>query len=413
VTTTSIADTAELCSRDGCRRIVGHATNHDPYPSEVWDFFYEKDKRKLSKAGFATPRGGAKGAYQNHVARNGKVIIPFERLQDVDRSLYKDGYVIRLLPEQYFEGPHLPKPEFRGAEATIHVGDNAFVLYRTHESFERLPPDVMWTVRRLLKNGREVGRRGNGVADTGQYVLRIPRLGAKPKMAEGAPQGVFAPEYADEETNFLCKCILAWLIIQTSGSPYTLNQAAHLRAILRASHLDDVDAYEDSGVLRHGVTSCPLCMRLIPYSELHSTISFQDAGGLTNASHQVEGSTRSTIVNLFHLMPLLYHKLTHIPTNVGWGHAICNTRLGQRPCYSLRQLIALNMKVGVVRDDGLVDTFGWMSGDNLMIRSPNGAVWIQLNGDIEAGPPSEEHLFDVAVEDVEFDAEPDASEEVF
>src|SRR5690606_36340481 len=111
----------------------------------------------------------------------------------------------------------------------------------------------------------------------------MPRLGAKAKRSEGPPQGVFAPEYADADTNFLSKCVLAWLIIQTHGSPYTLSQAGHLRTILRDYDLDNVDAYETSGLLRRGLTSCPLCMRFIKYAELHSTVSFEDEDGLTNA----------------------------------------------------------------------------------------------------------------------------------
>ena len=62
----------------------------------------------------------------------------------------------------------------------------------------------------------------------------------------------------------------------------------------------------------------PVCLITLSYSELHDTVSFDDAEGLTNAA-----------VNLFHLQPLLYDELTHTPRNVGWGHAVCNTRLGQ------------------------------------------------------------------------------------
>jgi hypothetical protein len=36
--------------------------------------------------------------------------------------------------------------------------------------------------------------------------------------------------------------------------------------------------------------------------------------------------------------------------------------------------------VGVIREEG-IETFGWISEDFQMIRSPYGAVWIQLNGD--------------------------------
>jgi hypothetical protein len=90
-----------LCGVANCRRIAGHSRKHDPYPCEAWDFFAGKDKGKLGKAGFATPRGGAKGAYQNHVGRSSKVIIPFERISDVNLSLYKNGYVVRLVLQFY------------------------------------------------------------------------------------------------------------------------------------------------------------------------------------------------------------------------------------------------------------------------------------------------------------------------
>jgi hypothetical protein len=387
-----------LCGHEGCRRIADHAGRHDMHPGEAWNFFNEKDKKKITKAGFATPRGGAKGAYQNHVVRSSKVILPYERLKDLDLSLYKDDYVVRLLPEQYFGALKSPKQEFATADAMVRVGANAFVLYRTHDVFERLPPMDDWQVRALLRGGRPVSKRSSDVTDVGHYVLRIPRHADRPKRVEGPPQGVFAPEYADEDTNFLGKCVLAWLIIQMRGSPYTVSQANHLRAILHDEELEDADMYERSGTLRRGLASCPLCMRFLSYPELHATVSFQDESGLTNAGQQIEGATRSTIVNLFHLMPLLYDELTHIPNNIGWGHAVCNTRLGQQPCYSLKQLVDMDLKVGIIREEGLVETFGWISSDWLMIRSPNGSVWMQLNGDDMEGPPQEPEAFDATAE---------------
>jgi hypothetical protein len=193
---------------------------------------------------------------------------------------------------------------------------------------------------------------------------------------------MFAPEYADDATNYLAKCVLAWLTIQTKGSPYTLAQARHLQAILNQSGLGDSRLFEDSGALRHGLACCPLCTRVIRYEELHATVKFDDEQGLENAAVQTEGATRSTIVNLFHMHPVGYRELTHVPRHVAWGHAICNTRLGQRRCYSLSELQRMDLKVGVIREEGL-ETFGWMSDDFRMIRSEGGAVWIQLNGDFE------------------------------
>lgn len=387
----------QLCNVDGCRRLQGHGGAHSKCPTEAWAFFLDKDKKKLVKAGFATPRGGKKGAYQNHVVRSNQVIIPYERLSSVDLALYKNGYVIRLLPEQYFSGSKTLKPEFTAATSQVKVGENAFVLYRSHDSFEKYPPLDDWRVRYLTKNGEEVKERGDGAVDRGHYVLRLPTLGPKPARDEGPPQGLFATEYCDEDTNYLCKCVLAWLTILTDGSPYKLDQAPHLLAILAAAGLNIGD-YQERGAVRGGQCSCPLCLRAIKYPELHRMVTFEDASGLENAGMQVEGATRSTAANLFHIEPLIYRALVHVPRNVAWGHAVCNTRLGQRHCFSVAELTGLNRKVQVVREDG-TETLGWISADGQMVRSQNGAVWIQLNGDIGEGAPAQA-VFDAAANGV-------------
>jgi hypothetical protein len=114
-------------------------------------------------------------------------------------------------------------------------------------------------------------------------------------------------------------------------------------------------------------------------------INFDDESGSANAALQSEGATRSTIVNLFHMHPLLYSGLMHTPENMAWGHAVCNTRLGQRKCYTISFLEKNGLKIGVV-DSGSVNTFGWISKDFEMIRSRHGSVWIRLNGDINGFP---------------------------
>src|SRR5262245_42554791 len=106
-----------LCGHEGCRKLKGHKRAHEQFPSEAWAFLKDKDLNKLAKAGFATPRGGQKGAYQNHVDRSNKVIIPFEFLHRVDLNQYKDGYVVRLFPDQYFESANRPKAEFMATDS--------------------------------------------------------------------------------------------------------------------------------------------------------------------------------------------------------------------------------------------------------------------------------------------------------
>jgi len=317
---TSTAGLIGLCGKEGCRRTAGHKGKCNPCPTEAWSFFQEKDRDKITKAGFATPRGGDKGAYQNHVKRSSRVIVPFERLGEVNPSMFRNGYVVRLYPEQFFAGPKQPKANFIAVDSPVRVGVNAFVLYRTHESFSLFPPLDAWKIRSLRKGTKKAKRWGKGVTDQGHFVLRLATAGkGNPKKFKGPLQGVFAPEYADDDTNYLCQSTLAWLTVHTKGSPYTVSQAGHLRAILAASGIGDSSGFETRGVLRHGLACCPLCMRIINYGELHSTVDFAEETGLENAGIQVEGSTRSTTVNLFHIVPLRYASLEHAPQYVAWG----------------------------------------------------------------------------------------------
>ncbi len=363
----------------------------------------DRDRKKLSKAGFATPRGGAKGAYQNHVVRSNRVIIPYERFDPNVMHLYAEGYIVRLLPDQYFSNPGVPRPEFSRSDSPVVVGGNAFVLYRTHDLLVAFPPLLDWEIRGLTIRGQGTGRRLRGVQDTGHYVLRLSTAGAaRPARARGDPQGIFAPEYADREGNYLCQCVLAWLIVHTVGSPYTTQQAAHVRAILEAENLFNVDRWEFNGVMRRGLTTCPLCSRYLRYEELHSMLQLEEEQALENAGIQIEGATRSTIVNLFHLHPLRYGAIEHVPQKVAWGHAVCNTKLGQRRCYPMQELIDTGLKIGVVTEDG-TQTFGWISTDWEMIRSPLGSVWVRLCGDTEDLEPSSDAqvLSDISADEVE------------
>jgi hypothetical protein len=317
----------------------------------LYGSFSEKDKSKLSKAGFATPRGGSKNGYQNHVNRNSRVIIPYERLVEVNLSSYEDGYIILLTPEQYFT---------QNIPSTVVVGSNAFINYRTEESLLTFPPLSDWGVRNIVAPNTlyEVvhNRRKVDSVDTGHYIIRTN------KRTEGVPQGIFAPEYANKKQNMLGKCSLAWLIIHTVNSPYNPNDFPELIELLQSNGVSD---FEFNNRLIDGKTTCPLCLQPIHYNELHDIIAFERDCGLENASFQTEGLTRSTVANLFHMKPLVYSQLTHTPENCAWGHATCNTLLGQRPCYS-KNLKEVTMTV--LTDD-----------DNSMIRS-DGKVWIKIYG---------------------------------
>lgn len=377
-----------LCGKDGCRKLSRHRGSCDIYPSSAWSFFNDKDKKKITKTGSATPRGGHKGAYQNHVSRSGKVILPYERINDCDIGNYKDGYIIRLFPEQAFDIDGELLNLSTDAGLNIVIGDNAFVLYRSHEIFERYPPLESWAIRDMVdESGDPTNTRNARIIDRGHYVLRLPAVGGGSsikleKKDAGPAQGIFAPEYADEEMTFLSKVVLAWQIVHTVNSPYTSSQASHLKAIIESLDIDMLNKFAYFGMMRGEFTTCPLCLKKVVYSELHEAIDLQDEDGLLNSGIQVEGATRSTAINLFHMIPLEYKELHHKPLHVSWGHATCNTKLGQRRCWSLEELKEQNTKVAKVSGEN-VSTFGWISLDDKMIRSPLGAVWIRVSEDSE------------------------------
>ena len=140
-----------LCNNPNCNLLANHKWAHQFVFKKAWeDSFHSNDINKIQKAGYCTPRGGAKGGYQNHVNRNSKVIIPYEKLSEVTLDNYKDGYVIRLFPSQYFSAKHVVHNIFVNNESVI-VGENAFILYRTYEDFDKFPPLPDWKIRSILK----------------------------------------------------------------------------------------------------------------------------------------------------------------------------------------------------------------------------------------------------------------------
>lgn len=330
-----------LCKNPDCNLPIHHKGKHSFIYKKAWEALFRTDDiNKIQKAGYCTPRGGAKGGYQNHVNRNSKVIIPYEKLSEVTLDNYKDGYVIRLFPSQYFSKKHIVKEEFKN-NPSIVVGSNAFVLYRTYEDFESLPPLPDWQIRSILKYDKKTkthcipsnDRRGD-IIDRGHYLLRISNSGTNKKqnLFEGPAQGIFAPEYADANTNFLCQAVLAWLIIKTENSPYKENDFEHLKAILEKHHLLHSPHYENNYILHNGKTTCPLC----------------------------------------------YSSLENIPTQVAWGHATCNTRLGQRQCFSYHSLLQTDLTIEI--HNGQERRFlGYTNAEQNFIRSQNGDVWIRIS----------------------------------
>lgn len=386
----------KLCNDANCNLPKDHKGKHEFCCKGAWTKkFLKKDIDKINKAGYCTPRGGDKGGYQNHVDRDNRVIIPFEKLKDVNLNNYQDGWIIRLFPSQYFESKGKIKDCFnhkigvkdkeKNSEyIKIKVGKNAFVLYRTFEDLENFPPLKNWKVRYLVKKDKktkklcETKRRGKNVHDKGQYILRISAKGKNHARKEGPPQGIFAPEYANKRENYLCQAVLAWLTINTLNSPYDPKDFLYLQAILNKHNLLKSNHYENQYIMHNGITTCPLCQQPINYKELNENISLENEEGLENSQMQVKGSTRSTEVNLFHMVPLCYEELEDIPTQVAWGHAVCNTRLGQHRCYSYQELLKQKEKIFIYKG-GKKTFLGYINQSKKFIRSQKGDVWIRIS----------------------------------
>ncbi|TBR09826.1 MAG: BstXI family restriction endonuclease [Candidatus Nitrosotenuis sp.] len=206
--------------------------------------------------------------------------------------------------------------------------------------------------------------------------MRIFTLGSgQLEKNEGPPQGIFATEYADEKTNFLCQTLLVWLIMKTKNSKYSSQNIDHIEAILTDEKILDLSALTKKGIIQENYTSCPLCKKIIEYEQLHKMLELDDEDGRANAAEQVSESTRSTEVNLFHMKPLLYSSLEHTPVNICWGHAVCNTKLGQIECIPVDTLISTGDEIKINNNESL----GWLSKDKKMIRSSNGDTWIKIS----------------------------------
>ena len=177
-------DLPQLCNTNGCRKLQGHEGSHNPRPTEAWDFFGEKDKKKLIKAGFATPRGGAKGGYQNHVVRSSRssslssdmATSTYDCIRTITLSDFYQNNTSRLLV--------VPRAEFRAQNVAVVVGRMPLSCTALTNHFAPLPPLPEWQPD-FLPNGQPVTNRRGNVVDVGHYLLRLSRIGEDGALDEG------------------------------------------------------------------------------------------------------------------------------------------------------------------------------------------------------------------------------------
>ncbi len=289
--------------------------------------------------------------YQNRVARNSTVLIPYAFWKDnfnlpPNEKNFENGIIVLISPNQYFETPEIIK-ELDSNK--LKIGKNCLVFYETRSQWIKYNPErLKWqpAKKRLLPLG-------------GQYVARVPATtavsgggkivrGFTTTSSKGA--GIRVYEYASTVTNKACRDqleTLYWLCFD-SEKVVVQNGMVVKDASLRKRHILEVCAAQGlldfkklvkSRVINEKhETICPLCLERL------------SGKGFFNRMQQAEGrevpDLTVTEINLFHIEELRTGLYNHRPYNLGWGHHHCNV---------------------VTKDAGIKETLKWMG--NILKRN--------------------------------------------
>ena len=300
-------------------------------------------ERKIYKTG--QTRGADDDAiYQNRVARNSTVLIPYAfweqcRVPSVMEATYENSFIVLLSPEEYFGSQNINEElNSRG----LKIGVNTLVFYETREQWnENNPRTLKW-----IPAKRRAAPLG------GQYVARVPATtamengerivrGFDATAMKGA--GIRVYEYASSTTNTQCRLqleVLYWMCVDAvdvvAGNGMTADSALKRKESIRAQC--EEQGLLDLQKLRHARiigsshhTICPLCL-----DELSGHGFF---ARMEQAEGRVVPDLTVTQLNLFHIEELRTGVLNHKPYNLGWGHHHCNV---------------------VVKDAGIAETLRWM-----------------------------------------------------
>lgn len=279
--------------------------------------------------------------YQNRVARNSTVLIPYSEYEIcVTASPYKgkfeNQFIVLIKPEEYFK----PAVQDKLKTQKLSLGKNLLVFYETRQQWEQYPVDSKW--KEAKKRVAPLG---------GQYVARIPATtsegqskivrGFNTSSMKGA--GIRVYEYADKTHIDQCKIQLEYLfwqckdvleLTQMLGLPEDAvkERINFINAEAKKYKLDDKDKLIKERIIdNEGHTICPLCLKKI------------SAKGFCDTIKQAEGrevpDLTVTEVSLFHIHELRTGEYNHRPYNLGWGHHHCNV---------------------VVKDSGIEATLDWM-----------------------------------------------------
>jgi len=280
--------------------------------------------------------------YQNRVARNSTVLIPYHFSSPIiypeGEDNFEKGFIVLIPAETYFSGNI--KQELR--ERSLVLGQNCLVFYETRQDWDRFNPDQLgWKP----PNSRNAPLGGF-------YAARIPATtavkksekitrGFTTKACKGA--GIRQYEYASsvtlKQTRLQLEAIY-WLCFDAVETVVKFGMshedAANRRSLIlkeseKAGLLDFTLMKKARIIDRDNQTICPLCREKL------------SGNGFFNRVKQAEGrevpDLTVTDINLFHIEELQFGRYNHKPYNLGWGHHHCNI---------------------VTKDAGIKKTLEWM-----------------------------------------------------
>ena len=327
------------------------------YKSGLPSFLKTKiEKTNLGRAG--------SGIYNRHNPRDNRVIMhlsTYKTILQKNKSFldnFKNGYAVRLKPEEYF----VPDANF---PPSLVLGFNTFIYIKSKEQYETYDKfckklDEVWELRSQAdENNKEASWIGSVAYFVNNPKLKVShicdkatkeddKVEEKKKWREkfknheidnkfpGRGLGNYDIDYASEEVIKNTRFQLSYLIWHVKGmfkqilmeSPHDLNYLNKCKKniqkycdenqLLDFKKLASVGAWD----LKEKVPTCPLCLAPLQAKEI-----FQKAS-------QVEGreeeDNTSYTIELMHIESLTPGKLNHRCYNLGWGHKICNMIQGPR-----------------------------------------------------------------------------------
>lgn len=307
-----------------------------------------KLKSKLDKT--RTTRGADDSQiFQNRVARNNTVLIPYRELKSKEtiansikeKDFFENGYIVLIDPADYFDVKE--KDNFK--KYNLNLGHNALIFFRTRNEWNQYHDSL------IEKGFKPANNRQDPLG--GEYVARIPAIttrgkkgdkiyyGYTSKQNKGA--GIRLYEYSSRENSKLCELQLEAFFWHCRDAESVMEKAEMKKEDIQIRKKAIINEAKNKGLLDYKkivdarimnydhITICPLCLEELSAEGFITNLDIPEGREVPDLT--------VTQNNLFHIQPVTYGEYNHKPYNLGWGHHYCNV---------------------VVREISISDTLKWM-----------------------------------------------------